>query len=121
MSYSSQIALFMNHNEYKNIVDWYWYQNLIQILIKLEEFNFKFNITEINLYLHSRFLFEHNIINVFDDTKYNIILNNFQVCKNIELKNIQYNYSDYDADTEDDMINTNTIDKLIDHINNIKF
>ena len=111
MSYISSITLYMNNNEYKNIVDWYWYQNLICKLKKLEELNFKFDITEINEYLYLRYLFEHNITSYFDDNKYDIILNNLQ------FKNIQ---NDYDADTEDDTINTNIIDKLIDNINNIK-
>lgn len=58
--------------QYKKIIDFWWYRELMMKLDILEQNKIKVNIMELNKYLYDRVLYERGEISKFNDTKYNI-------------------------------------------------
>ncbi len=63
----------MNTHPYRNLVDWYWYQNLKFNLHVLFKNYVIINLSELSNYIYERYLYEqnHNLYQNFDNNKYN--------------------------------------------------
>ncbi len=101
---ADNIILYMNTHSYRNLVDWYWYQNLKFNLHQLFKNYVIINLTELNNYIYERYLYEQNLLENFDNDKYNYE----QIFIDLNINNNNNNI-DYDADNEYDMdINIDT-------------
>jgi hypothetical protein len=98
---ADNIIRYMNTHPYRNLVNWYWYQNLKYNLHQLFKNYVIINLTELNNYIYERYLYEHNLdqnlLENFDNDKYNYE----QIF--IELNINTINNINYDADNELDI------------------
>ena len=103
---------YLRYNYYNKILDPCWYDELKKKLDLLEINKIKINISELNIYLYQRYLYENGHKTEFDDTKYDI--KNFMQI--IKFKKIDYpcsNKCGYDADIDDEIFNKKNNDMFI--------
>jgi len=106
------IQQYLNFIPYKNILNYYWYCELIDNLTIIEKSGIKININELNKYLQDRYIFENKQTQYFDDDKYNP--DKYIIC------NYPSDNSNYEADDEDDQNNEQIIKNNFNKIN-LKF
>lgn len=71
-SNTNQYSRYLNITQFKKILDPFWYNEFIEKIKILEELKFKLSITELNIYMLQRYLYENNKSKTFDDTKYDL-------------------------------------------------
>ena len=91
MSYY-KYSTHLQYNKYIKLIDNLWYNKLKQKLNLLEDKKIIINLSELNVYLYKRYLYETNEIQIFNDTKYNL-KNYMQIIK----YNIYDRYHGYDG------------------------
>jgi hypothetical protein len=104
---TTYIRQYLNSINYKNILNAEWYFELKENLEILEKNKIYINISELNKYLHDRYLFETNQLHYFDNNKYNPI------------KFMVNDFSGYDADNE--QFNDYNINSLSNQFNSFSF
>lgn len=94
-----KFSTYLKYIWYKNVLDFWWYDDLKKKLDILEDNRIKINISDLNRYLYDRRNFELGNTNIFDDTKYDLVnyKNNMQI---VEYKKNKYSNCGYDADDE---------------------